>query len=109
MSFETGMNSETMRAFISGSDMADGTLSLMDHIAALNQPMALNNAEPAEGAVVGSNLLAFAEGVSRENKEDVMDSFLFATLVANRAANPEDNSAAWYAKFNEVLSAIGWF
>jgi hypothetical protein len=109
MSFETGMNSDNTRAFIANSDMADGALSLMDHIAALNQPMALGNAEPAEGAVVGSNLLAFAEGVSRQNKEDVMDSFLFATLVANRAANPEDNSAAWYAKFNEVLSAIGWF
>lgn len=109
MSVETGMNSETMRAFISGSDMADGTLSLMDHISALNQPMLLDNAEPADGAVVGSNLLAFAEGVSRQNKEDVMDSFLFATLVANKAFNPETQSAEWYTRFNKVLSTVGWF
>jgi hypothetical protein len=109
MSFETGMNSDTTRAFIANSDMADGSLSLMDHISALNQPMALGNAEPAEGAVVGSNLLAFADGVSRQNKEDVMDSLLFATLVANKAFNPETQSAEWYTRFTKVLSAVGWF
>lgn len=109
MSFETGMNNDTTRAFIAGSDMADGTLSLMDQISALNQPMVVGNTEPAEGAVVGSNLLAFAEGVSRQNKEDVMDSFLFATLVANKAFNPETQSAEWYDQFNKVLSTVGWF
>ncbi|SEQ81683.1 hypothetical protein SAMN03159444_02526 [Pseudomonas sp. NFACC02] len=108
MSFETGMNSDATRAFIANSDMADGTLSLMDHISALNQPMPLANPEPAVGAVVGSSLLAFTDGVSRQNREDVMDSFLFATLVANKKYNPETQTAEWYGLFNKVLSKVGW-
>lgn len=38
-----------------------------------------------------------------------MDSFLFATLVANKAFNPETQSAEWYTRFNKVLSTVGWF
>jgi hypothetical protein len=108
MSFETGMNSDTTRAFIANSDMADGALTLMDHISALNQPVPLANAESAVGAVVGSSLLAFTDGVSRQTREDVMDSFLFATLVANKKYNPETQTAEWYGLFNKVLSTVGW-
>lgn len=62
----------------------------------------------AKGAVVEGSLVAFAEGVSRQSKEDVMDSFLFATLVANKQFSPDAQGAEWYNKFNEVLSKIGW-
>lgn len=64
--------------------------------------------EGAEAAVVAGGLIAFAEGVSRLNKDDVMDSFLFATLVANKEFNAETNGDQWYDTFNKVLSKIGW-
>ncbi|KAA8715837.1 hypothetical protein F4W70_05995 [Pseudomonas cannabina] len=64
--------------------------------------------EGATAAVVAGGLIAFAEGVSRLNKDDVMDSFLFATLVANKEFNAETEGDQWYDKFNEVLSKVGW-
>ncbi len=111
MNFEPRMSNDQLRAFISESDLADGSLSLIEHLSTLSAAKARRLAaptEPADGAVVGSNLLAFAEGVSRQNKEDVMDSFLFATLVANKAFNPETQSLEWYARFNKVLATVGW-
>ena len=61
-----------------------------------------------QAAVVGSSLLAFTDSVTQQNREDIMDSFLFATLVANKAFNPETQNQLWYGKFNEVLKHSGW-
>jgi hypothetical protein len=96
------------RAFIANSELADGALSLMDTLADSKVTLDSPQPEPASAAVTGSNLLVFTESVSRQNREDVMDSYLFATLVANKAFNPETQSEQWYAKFNEVLSKVGW-
>ncbi|WP_109514147.1 hypothetical protein [Pseudomonas ovata] len=64
--------------------------------------------ELAKGVVVDSNLLAFTPGTSAEVIEDVNDCMLFATLVANKAFNPEQQNTEWFAKYNEVLSFLGW-
>jgi hypothetical protein len=68
----------------------------------------LSGLEVPEAAVVGSSVIAFTEGVSRQNKDDIMNSFLFATLVANKKYNPESDSQAWYGEFHNVLSTVGW-
>ncbi|MDU8499349.1 hypothetical protein RYB01_09145 [Pseudomonas syringae] len=64
--------------------------------------------DSATGAVVESNLIAFAKGVSPQIKQDVMNSFQFATLAANKAFKAETQTDQWYEKFNEVLSKLGW-
>ncbi|EKG35027.1 MULTISPECIES: hypothetical protein [Pseudomonas] len=61
-----------------------------------------------EGAVVAGSVLAFPNGMSAQSKQDVMNSFLFATLVANKAFSSETQGDQWYDKFNEVLSKVGW-
>jgi hypothetical protein len=111
MKFETRMSDTRRRAFIADCALASCTHSLAEHISAMQAPARLVTApvDEAQGAVVSGSLLAFAEGVSRQNKEDVMDSFLFSTLVANKAFNPETESPQWYGKFNTVLAALGWF
>lgn len=63
----------------------------------------------ASGAVVASSLLAFAEGTSAQGRQDVTDSFLFATRAANKAYDPESQADQWYKKFNDVLTQLGWF
>ncbi|WP_231653024.1 hypothetical protein [Pseudomonas californiensis] len=68
----------------------------------------IESVEEAEGAIVGGSVVAFAEGVSRQNKEDVKDSLLLATLTANKAFNPETQGDQWYGKFNETLAVMGW-
>ena len=64
--------------------------------------------ELAKGVVVDSNLLAFTPGTSAEVIADVNGCMLFATLVANKAFNPERQNTEWFAKYNEVLSYLGW-
>jgi len=115
MKFETHMNDVERLAYIEDCELANCSHSMTEHVGAMNvaalgMPMNLAEAptSEAQGAVVEGSLLAFAEGVSRQNKEDVMDSFLFATLVANKAFNAENQSQQWYGKFNEVLATVGW-
>jgi len=109
MKHETSMTSAERSAFINHCELANCTHSLIEHVSAMDSPVPRLLEEPSQAAVVGSNLLAFAEGVSRQNKEDVMDSLLFATLVANKAFNPEKQSEQWYKQYNDVLTALGWF
>jgi hypothetical protein len=111
MKFETNNNEAQRLAFVANCALARCTHSLAEHISAMNAPVAQLVAAPVEesqGAIAGGSLLAFAEGVSRQNKDDVMDSFLFATLVANKAFNPQTQSDQWYGRFNKVLATLGW-
>lgn len=62
----------------------------------------------ATGAVVEGNIVSFTQGMSRQNKEDVMDIFLFASLAANKAFNQKTQRKEWYDKYTEVLTAMGW-
>lgn len=70
----------------------------------------LNVDEEKEGAaVVANSIVSFVAGMSKQNKEDIKNSVLFATLVANRAY-PDMDGPRWYEKFMEVMSrACGWF
>jgi hypothetical protein len=111
MKQEFTMNDSQRLDFIATCELADCTHSLAEHVAAMAQPTAaippaIN--EPADAAVVGGSLVAFAQGVSRQNKDDVMDSLLFATLAANRRYSQEKNTDQWYRQFHTVLSTLGW-
>ncbi|MCD5985690.1 hypothetical protein [Pseudomonas sp. CDFA 610] len=118
MKNETTMNSIDQVDFagLANYELADASLSLVEHVDALAARSASASplSDPQEGengavaAVAAGTLIAFTEGVSRQNKDDVMDSLLYATLVANEKFNPELQSDLWYGLFNKVLSALGW-
>jgi len=111
MNFPQNISDAERQAFISDCELASCSHSLAEHFAALKASRALTASDPvaaAEAAVVGGNLLAFAEGFSRQNKEDLMNSFLFATLVANKKYLPETEGQQWYGQFNKVLATLGW-
>lgn len=108
------MNNTQRTDYLATCELADGSCPLAEHVTHMTTPpeSAASLQAPAsnaDAAVVGGSLVAFAEGVSRQNREDVMDSLLFATLVANKAANPETDSDRWYQQFNTVLATLGWF
>lgn len=107
MKTPASMTDDDRRTYIDGCQLADCGHSMAEHVAKTGGPVSKEDAPL--GAVVGSNLLAFAEGVSRQNKEDIMDSFQFATMAANKMFNPETQSQEWYARFNKVLGTLGWF
>jgi hypothetical protein len=111
------MNNIDLRDYIAACELADGFVPLAQmtpnvayasRAADVPDDPANTEDEAPTGAVVAGTLVAFAEGVSRQNREDVLDSFLFATLVANKAFSPKTQSELWYGKFNEVISTIGW-
>ncbi|MBX8477645.1 hypothetical protein K5D38_22960 [Pseudomonas cichorii] len=112
MKTETVMNDTASLNYIENCELASCTHSLAEHTEAMSARLRSGD-QPVvpvapQGAVVGGSVVAFTEGVSRQNKEDVMDSFLFATLVANKAFNPESQTQLWYGKYNEVLAKLGW-
>lgn len=119
MNFETHLDYRDSQAFVSQCELADASHSMIDHLSTLNTraarfnpmarmaPLALQETDET-AAVVASNLLVFTEGMSSQNKQDVMDSVLFATLVANKQFNPEKEREQWYALFNTVLAKVGW-
>lgn len=108
MNSQLNTSTSRARAFIAQRELADGSRPLIDTLVANDALRSGTSLEPAGAAVACSNLLVFTEGVSRQNREDVMDSYLFATLAANKAFNPETQSDQWYTLFNQVLSKMGW-
>jgi hypothetical protein len=99
--------------FIANCELADCKHSLAEHVARMAGPSSSliqphDRAASAEAAVTGGSLVAFTAGMSRQNKEDVMDSFLFASLYAHKKVNAESQSEQWYKVYNEMLRHLGW-
>lgn len=59
-------------------------------------------------AVVEQSLMAFAAGMSRQNRTDVMNSYQFASLVASKLYDSEDQSEQWYKQNLKVMEDLGW-
>jgi hypothetical protein len=111
------MNDTERLDYIAACGLADCTHSLAEHAAVMAAPAApaipsaaatRAGAEPADAAVMSGSLVAFAQGVSRQNKDDVLDSLLFATLAANYDPDREKGSEDWYQHFHKVLATLGW-
>ena len=61
-----------------------------------------------QAAVDGKSLLSFVNGVSGQQKEDVLMSVLLAQRAANHSYNSSSEVAQWYERFTETLEKIGW-
>lgn len=59
-------------------------------------------------AVVEQSLMTFAAGMSLQNRIDVMNSYQFASLVASRLYDGEDQSENWYKQNLKVMEDLGW-
>lgn len=59
-------------------------------------------------AVVESSLMAFGAGMSLQNRTDAKNSFLFATLVANKRFDQNTLSESWFTTFLQVMADCGW-
>lgn len=58
--------------------------------------------------VDNSGIITFAGDVSKEFKDDVLNSMLFAQFAANGICRPKDDIIKWYDKYQEVLQYMGW-
>ena len=64
--------------------------------------------EEHKAAINASNLIAFVEGVSAEQKGDVLDSTQFAARAADAEFNRGSQIREWYDAYVEVLTKMGW-
>lgn len=61
-----------------------------------------------QSAVVGSGIAAFAEGVSAQFRQDLVNSTLLAQLVASKKVPDRDQLFDWYDAYFDALANIGW-
>lgn len=62
----------------------------------------------SSAAVVESSLVAFGAAMSAQSRIDVKNSFLFATLVANKLHDQTAMSESWFKSFLQVMGDCGW-
>jgi hypothetical protein len=66
------------------------------------------NADKEQAAVVGSEVVSFAKGVSVERRNDIVNCALLAQLVANKRIADRAKLIEWYKEYFDVLSNLGW-
>lgn len=59
-------------------------------------------------AVDAGSILSFVSGVDDAEKSDVLFSVQLAQRAADAACDRHAQTALWYAKYCEVLEAVGW-
>ncbi|WP_213879617.1 hypothetical protein [Pseudomonas sp. dw_358] len=62
----------------------------------------------AEASVVGNALLSFVGGMDNQAKEDVRNSYLFASLAATHRFPNNKDGEAWYNLFCTIMQEMGW-
>lgn len=70
-------------------------------------PVELKNTE-AQALVVGSSLVAAAEGVPAQTRADIVNSTLFAQLAASGRVTDPGKVNEWYQEYFRALTALGW-
>ena len=61
-----------------------------------------------DAAVIANGVVSFVSGMTEQNKADVRNSYLYASLVATKSFPKEGDGAQWYELFAEVMNKLGW-
>jgi len=64
--------------------------------------------QPSSGAVDGNIIASFVDGVTGIHKQDVLDSCLFAQLVANGKTTRSTDPLGWTQAFGASLERLAW-
>jgi hypothetical protein len=81
---------------------------VLSHVRALVEGSDGPKDDVKQGFVVGGGAAAFTPGFKATEKNDVLNSMVLAQLAANKVADRENQTEAWYAKYREVMENIGW-
>jgi hypothetical protein len=68
----------------------------------------LEEEQPATGAVDGNVVAAFVDGVTGQQKIDVLNSCLLAQLAANARANRIADPVKWSQHYGTILMNLAW-
>jgi hypothetical protein len=62
-----------------------------------------------QAAVIGSEIVAFTNGVNSAQPQDLINGTLLAQLVANKMVAERPPFSEWYNAYFDALTNIGWF
>lgn len=74
----------------------------------LLRSLQLNTARQSPASINAGSLLSFVDGISAQQRDDVLYSTQFAQRAASAAHDRFRAPAAWYGKYMEVLGQLGW-
>lgn len=72
------------------------------------EDLPLDEPQPASGAIDGNIIASFVDGVSGQQKNDVLNACLLAQLAANAKFRRETQPVEWTQFYSRVLENIGW-
>ena len=72
------------------------------------EDLPLDEPQPATGAVDGNIIASFVDGVTGQQKHDVLNGCLLAQLAANAKFDRESAPVDWTKFYARVLENIGW-
>ena len=96
------------RAFVTGAELP--APPAIERSAGRATPIEFDPSK-TQAAVVGSEVISFATGVTEQQRKDVTNAVLLAQLIAKRKVPAPGSSAdiqAWYAAYFDALSSIGF-
>jgi hypothetical protein len=64
--------------------------------------------QPPSAYVAAASVVSFADGVTGQQKEDLLNSTLLAQLAANHRFDREKDTLNWYEAYRTVLRGVGW-
>ncbi|MFP3516041.1 hypothetical protein SB766_07560 [Pseudomonas sp. SIMBA_077] len=85
---------------------------IQPRFAKLKAESQVSNISTEEEAFIGANspiVVAFADGVSPENRKAVMYSTQFAEKVADSRASRKNEPLKWYEAYGKAISNCGWY
>jgi hypothetical protein len=85
--------------------LGSGRLWYSDQTAAFGDR---NQAQAASANIDAASIVTFVDGLSQQQKEDVLNSTLLAQLAANKQHDRERDMAGWYGTYRCVLEKVGW-
>lgn len=72
------------------------------------QDLPIDEPQPASGAIVGNTVASFVDGVTGQQKADVLNSMLLAQLAANRRFDKYADPIGYAKFYGSVLENVGW-
>jgi hypothetical protein len=64
--------------------------------------------QPHSAYVAAASVVSFVDGVTGQQKEDLLNSTLLAQLAANHRFDREKDTLNWYGAYRTVLWGVGW-
>ena len=104
----TQVDTQGAREFVKGVSLPEPPPIRFDVVKAAPVPF---DVAKDQASVVGSDVIAFAKGVTPDTRADIVNAVLLAQLVAKKSmTEPKtlEQVGAWYDSYFDTLSRIGF-